>query len=343
MNMKMIQMTKTIRDDIKEEIYKIDGKAKFRTSSGWLTTKCPYCDTNSKKSHFNIKLVDNEPILFKCFRATCGVGGMLNKKILRKLGINRMEILDSVENEYLKYSNFHKNNEYYEKEENYKLGSISSLTEEYFKSRTNVSAYEHQRTFRIVSSITEFRDLNKNKIKHSKLNFLINHEANGKKFIAFLNDRYTMLYYREIGGSELKGKVSIINTSDVTLKHKPYTLQNRGSINLHNKGSATLFLAEGTFDIINTYLYFGKNTNATFVASTSFAASKSIIMEFSKYKYNPYIIIMSDSDIDIQYYRFNILKYTDSRISHLIVIYNEFHKDMGDYKYGFKPHRIDLK
>jgi hypothetical protein len=66
-------------------------------------------------------------------------------------------------------------------------------------------------------------------------------------------------------------------------------------------------------------------------------------MEFSKYKYHPYIVIMSDDDVDIQYYRFNILKYTDSRISHLIVIYNEFYKDMGDFKYGFKPKRIDLK
>lgn len=341
MTMKMIQMN--LRDEIKEAIYKVDNKSKFRSSSGWLTTKCPYCDTNSKKSHFNIKLVDNSPIIFKCFRATCGMGGMLNKKTLRKLGINKLELLDKIENEYLKFSKFHKNNEYYEKEESYKLGSISDLTEEYFKSRTNVSAEEHQRTFRIVSSITEFRDLNKNKIKHSKLDFLIKHEANGKKFISFLNDRYTMLYYREIGGSELKGKTSIVNTSDVTLKHKPYSLQNKGEINLHDKGSATLFLAEGTFDIINTYLYFGKNINATFVASTSFTASKSIIMEFSKYKYHPYIVIMSDDDVDIQYYRFNILKYTDSRISHLIVIYNEFYKDMGDFKYGFKPKRIDLK
>ena len=336
-------MTLQLRDDIRDAIYNIDSHAKYRKSTGWLTTKCPYCDAESKKSHFNIKLVDNEAIIYKCFRATCGIGGMLNKKILRKLGISNSKLIEDVENEYLKYSNFHKSNTYYEKEDNYKLGEISNEAEDYFKSRTNKSIYEYQKVFRIVTNLEEFVRLNRKKIKHSKLNFLLYHERNGKKFICFLNDRYTMLYYREIYGDNLKGKVSISNSTDITLKHKPYALVRKGSIKMHEKGSATLFLAEGPFDIINTYLYLGTDVDATFIASTSFNASKSIIMEFSKYKYLPYVIIISDSDIDIQTYRYKILKYIDNRVSHLVVLYNEFYKDIGDFKYGFKLKKINLK
>ena len=337
-------MTK-LQETVLNYLYKYDEKAKFRKSRGWVTVKCPYCDTSSNKSHFNIQLKEGQPIIYKCFRASCGVGGVLNKKVARKLNISDTKVLGELDDMFLANTKYHTSNEYYAKEGNYKLGEINDVCENYFKLRTGASATMYQNKFRIASSLEEFVRLNSKKITFmNNIKFLLEAEKHGRDFIYFFNDRYTMLYYREINGLDIKGKVAINKNSSILLKHKPYSVVHTGKASkLHNKGSDTLFLAEGIFDIINTVLFIAPEVTGTFIASTSFEASRSIIQEFSKYKYKPYIVIISDSDIDLPLYKFKILRYIEKRISDMLVLYNTVAKDFGDIRYSMKVERFKLK
>ena len=72
--------------------------SKFSNNTQWLETKCPKCDANSKKRHLSIQLKDDKPMIVKCFRASCNMGGKLNRQMARALGMPA-ELSDQLEDE----------------------------------------------------------------------------------------------------------------------------------------------------------------------------------------------------------------------------------------------------
>lgn len=338
-------------NQFKEEILQTlkDNDGIWRSSSNYVSVKCPFCDQSSSKRHFNIHIHDDAPMIFRCFRARCGVAGVLNKKIARRLGINNKRLLDYIEGEFVKSSKYKTSSEFYSNEydpevdEDYVglLGILSDDTEEYFKSRTNVSAREYQYTFRICDDLHYFYKYNKKRIEFKRIEWLLKSEDMGNKYIYFFNDRYSMVIYRQTNGDR-KGKLSLVK-NNILYKHKPYTIERSDGMFDITKDVKTLFIAEGVFDIINTYFYLGRNVNGHFIASGGFSATKNIIMDYSKYNYKPHIIIISDDDIPIDVYKKWILKNTDKRISHLDIHYNKNAKDVGDIKTGINLISYKLK
>lgn len=336
-------------DDLREELREIlerNHQGKFSRSSHWIACKCPYCDQNSKKTHLYIHLDEKEPLVFKCFRASCGVAGVLNRTLARKLGIHSSKILDGIDDEFLKNTRSRKAEQGYytsDKKSKLHLSEVSNLGLEYFKYRTGKElSDELQSFFRICTNMRQFYEMNKKYVSYDKVRFLINKEKKGHNIMYFFNDSFTMVYYREMKRDGIKGKTSIIDKREVLKSHKPYAFKTNGNLKLHKPKSMTLFIAEGTFDILNTYFYLAHDVTASFVASTGFAATKNIIMEFSKYHYRPYIVIASDSEISLNYYRYKLLPKIKDRISNLVILYNEGRHDMGDYSKGFSPKRITL-
>ena len=330
--------------EVREEIIKNLDDVKVYRNSGWASTKCPFCDANSKKRHFHININPDEAIIYKCFRATCGVSGIMNKKILRKLKIFSTKIAEEVENEAIKFNKFKNDINYIknDKKSGLNLPPLSEKAEEYFNLRTGKNAIDYQDFLRMTSDLNKFYEMNKKYLSYETMKYVLNMDKKSD-FIYFFNDTYTMVYYRELKPDGKKGKSSIINTKKNSLQsHKPYAFHNKGELKLYNPKSNTLILAEGTFDIINTFFYVGLKANAYFMATTGFAATRNIIMEFSKYYYKPYIVIASDSDAPIDYYRYRLLPKIKDRISDLVILYNKKGHDMGDIKDGIDIERIPI-
>lgn len=314
---------------------------KYYKNTGWVETKCPSCDKKrDNKRHLNIQLIDGRPIIGTCFRASCNVGGILNKQFGKSLGLSD-ELCTLLEEESIKYHKYSTVTKYYVNNirDDFILGDIDPDVGEYFLKRTGKNLIEYQSVFRICTSMKKFLKVNKLKIPQAYP--LIRWEEEGRKFIYFFNSTYSVVNYREIYGENLKGKLTLVrgNTKE-NLKHKPYFVDNNK--NEYNEDFDTLIIAEGPFDIVNTYLHLFSGHNALFLSVTGAASLKSIIFEYTKYHYRARIHIISDKDIDISWYKRFLYNKIKDRVSEFIVYYNKLSKDVGDISDGFDMEKITL-
>lgn len=320
---------------------------KWNPSSRYLDCKCPYCDadTSKKHGHFHIYLNDGFPLYYNCFRASCGVKGVLNRKVALDLGLDNMSFLKIIQKSY--NSNITKEstkNFRYKGMSNIDLGTLDEITCEYFRKRTGVAlTHELQMKFRICGSANEFikNNIDQPKLDVDAMKFLCYLEnAYSLKFIYFFNDNYTMLYARQINGDD-KYKISIIKTNNPLMVHSSYMFKGEGTSKYNNsEAEDTLFLGEGVFDIINAYLHIYKDYSGIFMASTSFTSTVNCIDRVSKLVYRPDIVILSDSDVQMPIYTRSIMRRINKRrISDVYVVYNLEDKDLGDYKN--KPFKIE--
>ncbi len=308
----------------------IDPKSRFWKNTGWLSTKCPYCDEHSKKRHFNIRLKDGLSIRYKCFRAACGVEGLLTRKVAIQLGIKDQDILKEITKESFRSSEDFDTRGYFKNKMEYILGAPSKESMDYFYKRTKIDLIDNQVFYKIFSSITQF--IKTNKIKPTNgMRFIRYKEQEGHNFIFFLNSNNTMILYREIDG-ELKGKVPLIETNEEGI-HMPYILKRKEGSYIKededNEDRNQLFIAEGIFDIINMYNKFNHQMG-TFISSNGFSNINSIVKDFVKYNYKSNVIILSDDDINPKVYKYKHLKDVASRVNHLYVMYNEDFHDYGN-------------
>ena len=328
-----MSMTKSLRDEIRE--YISEGMdSKIWKSTGWVSIKCPVCDHNSKKHHLSIQLKEGTPIIYKCFRASCGIGGIMDKNMARKIGISNSKLLADIDDEMLKFHKFKDNIEYHKSEKRFStLLTNKKNVEDYFYDRTHVNLVDVQDKLRIFTDLNDFYKKNKRYIDYDKIKYFLNLDRNSD-FIYFLNDTHSMILYRELKDNGRKGKIPLVNTDNSFKTHKPYAFKNKGEYKIHKKNSNTIFLAEGTFDIINTYLHLAKDIEGYFVASGGFSQSYRILKNFSKYYFKPVVIISSDNDVAVEYYRYKLLPRIRKRIGKMILLYNKNGKDMGDLRDG---------
>lgn len=335
---KMITLFDYITNTVEDGVYS--------HNTHWLACKCPYCDSASNKRHMSIQLKEGEPIIYKCFRASCGVSGVLNKKIARDLGLTNPVFLKHIQESYnanIAIDNHKKN--LVKKIQGISLGDISKECSDYFFKRTNTElTSELQDKFRIFSDINKFIEENSNieKLRKKALWFIRKKEKEGMKAIYFLNGSNTMLYGREIDG-DMKLKMSLVEREDPLETHRPYMFKSDGEDNYEGKED-TLFIGEGTFDIINAYLHIFTNYKGTFMASTSFTSTANLINLYSKYVFKPNIVILSDSDVDISVYTKRVLKRINKeRVGDIYVLYNLEGKDLGDYPgHPYKIERVKI-
>lgn len=324
----------------KLEQFLIDNREGRYYNTAWLECKCPFCDSNSKKGHFNILIDRRQPLIFRCFRASCGRSGVINKNMARTLGVTNSMLLEAIENDYLTSSKTKLSSSYYVNDfiDDYtyevELHDLREDTKEYFYKRTGIKIDKYKSLFRICDNMTQFVKDNKARFDSRKLYFLLKLEENDHRFIYFFNDTYTMVFYREIDGDK-KGKISLVdNVYDRYVRHKPYYFS--------TDKTPVLYVAEGIFDIINTYFYVG-NKKGNYIASNGFASTRNILFEFTKYIYFPDVIILSDEDVPIEKYLWFLKGRLGDRIKSLKIIYNELDKDIGDIRNGIKQNVIRLK
>ena len=335
----MMKKKKTIRDKIKF-IMSEDG-ARWHRNTKWMQTKCPLCDGHSKKSHFHLHIQEGTPLIYKCHRSSCGISGLLDKNMAKKIGLIGNELLDEIDNEYLKFIGRRQTKSYYKNknEIDYSEYKTNEAVNEYFLNRTGKElTIEIKDEFRIFTDLNEFYNKNKDYIEYSSIKpFLYYHKF--KDYIYFLNDTFTMVLYRQVNGDD-KGKFSIISNTN-TKTHKPYSFKvliKDSTLRLHKPKSNTLIIAEGPFDILNARLSATGRLAGTYVASGGNAQIIGIVKEFCKYYYKPVIVIFSDTDVNINFYKYKVLNSVKKRLYKMYVIYNNNSKDIGD-----NPKDWDLK
>lgn len=310
----------------------------------YLMCPCPKCDgdPNRSKDHLHILINENYPLVYGCFRAGCGIRGVVNKQFARRLGIHDTDLLDKIGGESSKKGSRKYRTAYFNNGKLKIPSNISDEAIEYFKSRTGKHlTSETAERFNIFSDLEKFVKLNKGNIENSKINgYAYNHK--NKKYIYFLNDTSTSITYRRIDGDGdySKGKINLVSPKDIFRRHKPYSffIKDGREIKINGKSVPSLFIAEGIFDILNAYYVANKeNIQGTYITSGGNASMVSIIREYSKFNRNANIVIFADQDVPLSYYKkrlFPLFK----RFSQVIVYYNKLSKDIGDIR---KP--IDLK
>lgn len=313
-----------------------------RQNHRYISTKCPICDSHSNKRHLDIKLIDNKPITYKCWRASCGVEGQLNREMGRKLGLS-LDLCDTLEDESRKYSKYRVSTiKYHDRIDTYLLGSVDPVVGDYFSRRTGNSLHELQDRFRIVTNITEWQRINNVNIKY--LYPLVKWEEIGHKFIYFFNSTFTTIHYRQVNGDK-RGRITLIKSIDDNIRHKPYFIvrNNPDYVEDDSLERNLMILAEGPFDTINSYLLAFPKVNGVFVCAGGAASMRTIINEFAKYHYRSRIWIVSDNDVDISLYEKYLLKKVDKRISEMCVYYNKLSKDIGNIETGIHLEKTTLK
>lgn len=311
-----------------------------RSDHRYISTKCPICDGHSTRRHMDIKLIDGKPITYKCWRASCGVEGQLNRDMGRKLGLS-LDLCDALENESRKYSKYRVTTiKYHERVDTYLLGHIDPMVGDYFSKRTGKSLHELQDKLRIVTDITNWQKINNVNVR--PLYPLVKWEELGQKFIYFFNSTFTTIHYRQVNGDK-RGRITLVKSIDDNIRHKPYFVIRNNPDYDDDTGRNLLILAEGPFDMINSYLLAFPNTNGVFVCAGGAASMRTIISEFTKYHYRSRIWVVSDKDVDISLYKRYLLKKVDSRISEMCVFYNKLAKDIGDISTGINLEKTTLK
>lgn len=330
-----------------------------RTESGDggnITVRCPYCG-DSVKSHdhanFSIKIDVNpgEPMLFRCFRANCGITGILRSDTLQKLGCNDMNTLL----ELSKYN--HSINQNLDKAfisrktKSYQLANLTTRLNDnklqYINNRlgTNLDISK-LKDIKVQLSLYDFLKLNNIHRLSYKQSYCDLLNIYSVSFVSIYSDylicrditntletgrRYTM--YRTSG---------IPNVEDMKLYSIPQT------INLLSPEPATINIAEGPFSILGAYMNTNlKDTaeNKLWLANCGSEYLNTIIHVCKQYGLlDVNINIWSDSEIKLKKYE-ALLNSMENRINinRFSVLYNNAADDFGHPKNLISPSIITLK
>jgi len=302
----------------------------YKVTSTNIVCKCPWCDSQKRDSSKNHLYIALDKPIFNCFRAGCGKSGTIRKFIknisgtyvqdkyideieMRKIQNNKK--LDIKSSKIVLYNDFRipkmKEGEFVEKEL-------------YLNQRLQYHQYELKNIKGLIFDVHEFIDINNLKSTISKsdlrmLDFLHN------SFIGFMTENKSMVVFRNID-----------QTSD--FRYYKLNLQSHDLLDYykitHNiKDSNMIVIGEGIFDIFNEhifdYLGFRDKAFAYYCALNSRFESLIKSVAFYDNIYNPKVIILSDKNVSIGYYK-KMKKRLKNICSDITVYYNVYGDDFGD-------------
>lgn len=302
------------------------GETCVKITSHNIIIKCPYCEEDSNKKHYHCYISLELPI-WHCFSVQCskksGNISTLVKKIIGKdiseQFINQDLIIQS--KNLNKEKRILAPKEVYIPELNEDKFKLKSL---YIKKRLGFANIDLKSIKGLIFDINNFIDINKNFIQDKNIFKL--KEYLHTNFIGFLTENHSIVIFRNIDNSS-------------TFKHFKLQLQKVNFIDYYkidgfNNRSNHVVLAEGVFDILSESIFNIlniKNKIKLYACSLSCnyqSLIKSIVLNEKIYR--PDIIILSDIDVKLEYYR-NLKKYNSHIINSLTVYYNKGGKDFNDF------------
>lgn len=308
-----------------------------------LSCRCPFCldSTKSDHGHFNIKIGpdDGEPLMYTCFRASCGESGFLTPKVLQEqFGCTDPEVLMELD-QYNHLNIGTKVEKFFVAKKRRKFEMVNLNT----KSNTVKLEYINHR---LGTKLTT-NDLRELKIQLSLYDFLA---INNIHHLAYKPEYCDMLNAYTIGFLSAYGDYLICRdiTKDLITK-KRYTMYRAAGkpepadmklyvipteLDILDPDPAEINVAEGAFSILGAYIHtnYGRKYHNSIWAANCGSEYKKTVMHFVKqYGLLDVIIhIWSDSEIGMGKYE-QLVKDLNGhmKIKHFYVHYNNSAEDFG--------------
>ena len=339
--------------DFKEnliDILKENLKVVYLTSGGKeLVIRCPYCGDSSKSevhAHLYIKMNDDHAFPFYCQK--CMASGLLDKNLLKDLGINNYELssnLTSINKEAKTLEKRYRKN----LNDNFSIRKLntnkliipeytnkSKKKLDYLNSRFsfNLTPEEYINNYKVIFSFKDF--LLKNEIEYIMCSdYMLKKLIKG--YVGFLSADYNYIIFRNIEPNcEKKYRYYNYQIFDYDNSNKFYIVKDK--INLLQP-KIDVVLTEGIFDIIGVKEYFFKDAKNTIFSAVCGKGYNLVLNYLSRLGFmDMNIHIFSDGDVPIEKYK-AMIKYSNAMKNNRITIYyNSIEKD-----YGIKLDRIKLK
>jgi len=303
------------------------------TNKKEVRVRCPYCgDSKQDKNHAHMYIQMMPPFKFYCQK--CNVAGVLNVQTMHDLDIFSNDLSVSIiqANKNIKKGGTEKINvTKYQTKLNTVIGPYTSQVIDYFNSRYNFN-YDNDylvNKFKAITNASQF--LRDNNIPYPKDNYgrpLYDFDRS----IGFLSSDGSHVIFRDITGQQAKRyfNLNLFPNDDFSTSNKLYNVRSGLDI---MKDQITLVMAEGVFDIIGIYEYFYKSQvdeSEYIFAAAAGKGYNAVINHFIRMGLlNLNIIIYSDADVDLEFFRNLKASSPYLKNSPLTIYYNTIEKDYG--------------
>lgn len=244
---------------MKNLLLKIPG-ASLASGGREVVMKCRYCDDRAKHMYVSLP-VDNNIMLFNCFRASCQAKGIVTHDKLIEWGVYESpDDLIEVTKYNKRVSSLDKNRKFNDRDV-YKLNNtfvsqnrLSELKLTYINKRIGTQmTYDDVLRNKIILNLKDLLDAN-NITKYTRHNNII--EQLDESFIGFISQDNAFVNMRNLREGKVYDSIdkryinyNIFNKIDNTQRF--YTIP--ANIDLCNPNRIKLHVAEGPFDILSIY------------------------------------------------------------------------------------------
>lgn len=299
-------------------------------------------DSKSNLSAAHLYIEMKPPFRFHCFK--CETSGVINNQTLRDLGIFNIDLYVSVVNANKNY----KNTIGIQKISYKKRKLINNVSDtfqtnnsiNYFNSRygTNFDAEFIKEKFKAILDPIEFFKENNIKIPPIAFDY--------SNAIGFISSDASHIIFRDTSGKQERryNNLNLLQNEEIDTISKTYNIS--GLID-SMQDEITLVITEGIFDIIGVYnhFYIGNDKNIIFSAACG-KGYNAVISNYIRMGFlNLNIIIYSDADVNISFYKNLKNNSPYLKNSKLTVFYNDLYDPKTGFgkDYGVKKENIKLK
>lgn len=312
------------------------------TNKKEISVRCPYCgDSKSNLSATHLYIEMKPPFKFHCFK--CETSGVLSQEVFRDLGIFNTDLSLAIINANKQFrSNSGIQKVSYKKHKliNNAYDSYSSRNAVlYFNNRygTNYSNESLIRAFRAVTDPIQFFKDNNIKVPDGIFDY--------SNAIGFISSDSSHIVFRDISGKSKKryNNLNLFPYDDISSISKTYNIPTDIDI---MKEKVTLVITEGIFDIIGVYNHFYNNEKNMIFAAACGKAYNAVILNYIRMGFlNLDIVIYSDADVNINFYRSLKSNSPYLKNSKITVFYNDLYEQETGYgkDYGVRKEDIKLK
>lgn len=314
---------KEFKEDFKR--FLIDSKkAHLQENGEWFNIRCPFCGDSdrSDKPHLSIRIPKHDNLFyFQCFQLKCDVHKLPKYTDFISLGYHNTTLLEQYNNETI---NLEFNKTILDINEGIKYpNNINELCESYIKGRTGIPKSQFS-FYKIVGNVIEFLKIN-NYLEQERIQRIINQRGYTEdNCVGFLNKGNSRLNIRKINKKEFF-TLDLVVAKKMFEQHSDFEYISQDFDFTKNP---VIVISESNFDRVNSISVVGES--GIYITGMSILGTLGAFKRYSKrYHYVRWIII-SDTDVSLDFYKYNILNKFGYRIESLEVWYNTKGKDIGD-------------
>jgi len=316
-------------DSFLEFIEEYLGTPKITTSN--IICRCPWCEIDRKHHHHNHLYISLDKPIFNCFKSECNQSGTIKKFIKKVTGTHSYSkyIDDSVFEKIKKYKKINTENSKFQYSKDIKLPQIelNQFTDKinYFKYRLMFAPFDIRNIKGLILDVDKFIQLNSN---------ILNLSPADEKILPFLQTNFI--------GFLLENKTKVIfRNTDSSSNFRYYKMNIQKDMGIldyykithHLNDSNLIVIGEGIFDIFNDHIfnYTGYRHKAFGYYCSLNQRFESLIKSiiFHDNLYNPNVIILSDGNIHINYYK-KLKRKLKNYCENIEIFYNKDGDDFGD-------------